>query len=204
MLVAPATSGRAGGVVEFQNGDVVGAGFQEMTGKEQRASAAAIPEAAKVVAVDPNDAEREIPHVEERARQVSSALPRRGHVEGSVIERRAGVRRLRRLNCLNVGQRQRKNLPIGQFDAIEECAADQSFAGALLGIGARDNADAAQVVDENIERDRARFIQRDFVGVRAQANERFADRCAVDHRDGVIAGIAQFEVPLMPLGKVLR
>ena len=114
--------------MEFQNGDIVRARFQKMAGKEQRASAAAIPEAAEVVAVDPDDAEREIPHVEECVRQFGLACRRRGHIEGGVIESWSGVWGLRRRDVLNACERQRDDLPIGQFGAIEEGATDQAFA----------------------------------------------------------------------------
>ncbi len=79
------------GFVQFQHRDFIRAGLKKMVGKEQRPCPAAVPEAAQVVAVHPDDAETRIAQVEESARQ-SVVTPSARHIESGVIERRAGVR----------------------------------------------------------------------------------------------------------------
>ncbi len=67
----------------------------------------------------------------------------------------------------------------------------------MLGFRAHDHADAAKIIDEQIQRRRAGgFGQFNFVAVQPIADEGCADGFAVDHDDGVILRRFQFEFAL--------
>ena len=72
----------------------------------------------------------------------------------------------------------------------------------MRGVRRHDDADASEIIDEQIQRGRAvGFRQLNFVAVQSVADKCGADSFAVDHDDGVILRGFQFEFAFQTVRK---